>query len=217
MIINARHLLYTQNIDKQLIKTLLEFMKKHNLAAFVKNAYKRVGGFYELQDPKLYATAGFIAMECLRYFDGSPLLAYNEFIDIMNDEIKGFCVRYLSSLNFGNSVKRRANDLVLCVMSILQDANFVLFNGEKYGFKLSLHGKRFVVASNEELVNDQATLMIGGGIFVDDKVRVSFPYITSPINPRLVIENLSDQQLFSDIPPVYTYRDTDGVLRLKPY
>ena len=102
-------------------------------------------------------------------------------------------------------------------MSLLQDASFLLYNGDKAGFKLALLGEKKIIASEQEFLVGKSKLMLAGGVIIDGKLKAVFSFITSLLNPSDVIVGVSDEQLCSKIPPVYTRRDMDGVLKLVPY
>lgn len=184
--------------------------------AFLKTKYTKSGKFYVLKDISALPLIYEIAMSCLCRFDGLPLMSQDELIEGLNDEIKHFCTQHLPRLNFGNTIRRRGAEITLCILSLLQNATFILYDGTEATFQLRILGNS-MASTYEEAISGMTRLAIVGGRLENGTMRPSIQYIDSNAEPRANGIIINQDNYLYDVGLVQAKRDNQGILKLFSY
>lgn len=185
---------------------------------FIKNCYIKTGKKYELRSESSLPILKEIAFLSLGTFNTHPLISQDELIIKLNDEIKHFCKSHIPNINFGNEIKRRASDITMCIMSLLQNATFVLFDNKIAQFELRITHSIMRAATLEQIATGKTYLSVVGGR-VKENGGISGPnlFIGSNLEPKDSIINITEDQLSPTLPVLYTVRDAEGNLKLTPF
>ncbi|UOQ75091.1 hypothetical protein [Hymenobacter cellulosilyticus] len=200
----APHIL--QPFNKKIINTMLIDKYTKNKDYYVINDVRYVTAFRE------------IAKKCLSLFVNKPVFSYKQMIHSMDNEIKQFYSEYMAGVKYSSSIKKNANDVLLCIMSLLQDAHFNLFDGSTAKFQLIAVGTIVKVLAENVLIKDP-TMAISGAVQIGDSEFENMSiFIDSDINPaKIHPDNYKQLDYSMPFRAVYTKRDDNGSLRLFPY
>lgn len=116
-------------------------LNKKQIKRIISNAYRLIDGYYVIKDTLKQAEYLFID-DILKFIrgtvSGKPAFTENEIINDFIHGLKRLCSEIKYEADF-NKIKENKDDLIVCIISLLHDSTFRLFDGTIGTGFISLH------------------------------------------------------------------------------